>query len=245
MTEGSTATTAPADQDPVPPGGLSWGRTVGVVILGAVIGAGYSLGTRPAASPIQFASLVTDAHAGTPVELATLPDQVAVRPGDVAAIVAQKDRKPVIQNASLPAKPAGQVEFRDLAFRPTGKAVSEKPPMAFQSIATLSTSAPGLGAEIRSLKSATRSEVPLPTAVERTPRPAAGRADAVAAVWGFLAVGLAGSTVAAGPRPTSSSGADRRLDRQASVEEREDGRFLADQGGRSTSRMIGLATFRD
>jgi hypothetical protein len=263
---------------------IAWGRTVGAVLLGAALGAGYSLGMRPvspAPSSVQLAALsgeldlsehvlptaelaaeVTTATpsvaAEPPVELAALPDEVAVRREPMAAAIASEPRvsgAPTSVHADLTvaAKPAAPAHLRDVSLQPVMGPTLNTPPMAFRSIATLSASSPRLEAEVRYLKGtpAAGSEVVADSSSEKTSRPA-GKVDAVAAVWGFLAVGLAGSTVTAGPRPAagSGSGPDRRLAgvvpaREASAEERENSRFLLDQGGRSRNRMIGLATLRD
>lgn len=259
---------------------IAWGRTVGAVCLGAALGTGYSLGTRPV-SPIspslQLAALsseldlaeetvptaevavVADVVAEPPVELAALPDEVAVRRQQTAAAVVSEPpgtRAPdqAERLAAVAVRPSAPAGLRDVSLRPvTPSAIYTPPPMAFRSIATLSASSPRLEAEVRNLKEtpAARSEVAAESSIGRMSR-AAVKVDAVAAVWGFLAVGLGGSTVAAGQRPTAGSGSspDRRLAgvvpaREASTEERENSRFLLDQSGRSRSRMIGLATLRD
>jgi len=249
-TNGDTERPAPenqGDRSPLAFGAIVLGRTVGVVLFGAALGAGYSVATRVAAPPpsLQFASLSAEHDSGgdasahairpntrAPAEMAALPDQAA-------------PTKTVVREAL---KPSGPIAIRDVSMRSITLAPAEATPqMAFRSIATLSASSPRLEAEVRGLKGAAAS----PDDAEIPPEKGArftGKVDAVAAVWGFLAVGLVGTTA---PRPAAlGRSADRRFNtafrsRQPAAEEVEDSRFLVDKSGGGRNRMIGLATLRD
>lgn len=162
---------------------LAWGRTIVTVMVGAALGAAYSLANRPvtAAPPIELAASVAeqpivDSH-GRLFEILTSEAQVPDRP---LLAVADMVMLPIPASRSL----------RDVAV---DAQVAEAPaPISFQSIATLSAPSPRMESEVRELKGKAAPSI----AGEATMR-GAERIDAVAAVWGFLAVGLGGSTATA------------------------------------------------
>ena len=150
---------------------VAWGPAIGGVIVGVVLGSGYSFLNRMAASP--------------PVELAASVGEKPVV-GTPARIVA-----PVA--ASKPIEPR---DLRDVTMRPLPPAPVQ------QTIATLSAPSSRVEAEVRSLKGASASYA---NDLEERGNRASGRADAVAAVWGFLAVGLGGSTASAAGTPRNNN----------------------------------------
>lgn len=155
---------------------IAWGPAIGGVLVGVVLGSSYSFFNRLASAP--------------PVELAASVDERPVTGTPARISIA----------ASVVA-PADRSELRDVSLRPLPAPRPEATPHpagAFSSIATLSAPSPRLEVEMRGLKGE-----PAPASAgfqqaDERPGRAAGRADAVAAVWGFLAVGLGGTTAAAG-----------------------------------------------
>ncbi len=161
---------------------LAWGRTVITMLVGAALGSTYSLATRPvtAASPVELAANIDnqpilrsrERYFETLVTDATIPGRPAVTVADMIML-------PVPASKSL----------REVAVEP--QQVSEVPPsMTFRSIATLSAPSSRMEAEVRSVKGQA-------TSSDDEYARGTGKVDAVAAVWGFLAVGLGGSTATA------------------------------------------------
>lgn len=128
-------------------------------------------------------SFFTRLAAAPPVELAASVDERPVTGTPAIFATAAPAATPL-------AKPADATDLRDVALRPIPRLGAE-PPSGFRSIATLSAPSSRLETEVRGLKGE-----PAPASVER--------ADAVAAVWGFLAVGLGGTTASAAGTPRSS-----------------------------------------
>lgn len=157
---------------------IAWGRTVLTVLIGVALGSAYSLANRPvtAASPVELAAVDHAIVGRTNTLFEAMITETAV-PERPPIFVADMIMLPVPASKSL----------RDVSVEPVQSA--ELPPqMSFRSIATLSAPSPRLEAEVRALKGKND---------EESPARGAGKADAVAAVWGFLAVGLGGSTAAA------------------------------------------------
>lgn len=164
---------------------IAWGRTVITVLVGATLGSAYSLANRPvtAAPPVELAASVAEQPVigtrerlfETMVTEATVPDRPLVTVADMIML-------PVPASKTL----------RDVSLQPQPPQAAELPaPMGFRSITTLSAPSPRLEPEIRALKG--RNE-------DDTVARGTGKVDAVAAVWGFLAVGLGGSTATAATR---------------------------------------------
>lgn len=154
---------------------VAWGPAIGGVLVGVVLGTGYSFFNRLGSAP--------------PVELAASVDE---RP-----VVGTPAIVPVVAPV---AKPMNTADLRDTSLHPI------VPPTAgashaggFRSIATLSAPPSRIETEVRALKGES-SPIAVGDALppDERARPAV-RADAVAAVWGFLAVGLGGTTAAASP----------------------------------------------
>lgn len=149
---------------------VAWGPAIGGVMVGVVLGSGYSFFNRLASAP--------------PVELAASVDErpmVGTPAHNVAPLAA--------------ANPTQTTELRDVTLRALPSAPVQ------QTIATLSAPTSRVEAEIRSLKGESAS---YPNDLEERGNRTSGRADAVAAVWGFLAVGLGGSTASAAGTPRNN-----------------------------------------
>lgn len=164
---------------------IAWGRTVLTVLVGASLGSAYSLANRPvtAAPPVELAASVAQQPVigtrerlfETMVTETTVPDRPLVMVADMIML-------PVPASKTL----------RDVSLQPQPPQTAELPAtMRFRSIATLSAPSPRLEPEIRALKGRNEDD-----SVAR----GTGKVDAVAAVWGFLAVGLGGSTATAATR---------------------------------------------
>ena len=150
---------------------VAWGPAIGGVMVGVVLGSGYSFFNRLASVP--------------PVELAASVDERPVV-GTPAHIVVP----------ATAAKSTETRELRDVTLRPLPSAPVQ------QTIATLSAPTSRVEAEVRSLKGASASYA---NDLEERGNRTSGRADAVAAVWGFLAVGLGGSTASAPSTPRNNN----------------------------------------
>lgn len=168
---------------------IAWGRTVITVLVGATLGSAYSLANRPvtaAPPPVELAASVAQQPVvGTRERLfETMVTEFSV-PDRPLVVVADMIMLPVPASKSL----------RDVSLQPLPPQTAELPtPMGFRSIATLSAPSPRLESEVRALKGRNDED----SAARGT-----GKADAVAAVWGFLAVGLGGSTATAATRPSA------------------------------------------
>jgi len=161
---------------------VAWGRTVITVLIGAGLGSTYSLANRPVtAPPVELAaSVAAQPIVDTQRRLfemlvmeATVPDQPPITVADMVML-------PIPASRSL----------RDIAV---DAQVAEVPAsISFRSIATLSAPSPRMEAEVRTLKGRSRQ-----SSAEEAIARGSDKIDAVAAVWGFLAVGLGGSTATA------------------------------------------------
>ena len=169
---------------------VAWGRTVITVLIGAALGSTYSLMTRPvtAAPPVELAASVAEQPIVDTqrrlfemlVTEATVPDRPLITVADMVML-------PIPPSKSL----------RDVAV---DAQVAELPAsMSFRSIATLSAPSPRMEAEVRALKGRANQS----NGDEAIAR-GSDKIDAVAAVWGFLAVGLGGSTATAATMRSTS-----------------------------------------
>ena len=146
---------------------VAWGPAIGGVMVGVVLGSGYSFFNRLASAP--------------PVELAASVDErpVVGTPAHIAAAKSSETRE--LRDVTLHVLPSAPVR---------------------QTIATLSAPTSRVEAEVRSLKGASASYA---NDLEERGNRTSGRADAVAAVWGVLAVGLGGSTASAAGTPRNNN----------------------------------------
>lgn len=169
---------------------VAWGRTVLTVLIGAALGSIYSLVTRPvtAAPPVELAASVAEQPIVDTqrrlfemlVTEATVPDRPLITVADMVML-------PIPPSKSL----------RDVAV---DAQVAELPAsMSFRSIATLSAPSPRMEAEVRALKGRVN-----PSNGDEAIARGSDKIDAVAAVWGFLAVGLGGSTATAATMRSTS-----------------------------------------
>ena len=169
---------------------VAWGRTVLTVLIGAALGSIYSLMTRPvtAAPPVELAASVAEQPIVDTqrrlfemlVTEATVPDRPLITVADMVML-------PIPPSKSL----------RDVAV---DAQVAELPAsMSFRSIATLSAPSPRMEAEVRALKGRVN-----PSNGDEAIARGSDKIDAVAAVWGFLAVGLGGSTATAATMRSTS-----------------------------------------